>query len=214
MKRISIIGIGYVGLPLAYAFSKHYQVVAYDYNEQRIKTLKNHIDENNDLNLKSLNLGKNLHFTSNKNEIADSDFIIITVPTPVNNKKEPDLIFLKNSCELISPFVKKGSIIVFESTVYPGVVEGYCGKIIEKKSKLKKNKDFFLGYSPERINPGDKLRTLPKINKVVSGSNPFALKRIYSLYKKIITAKVFKAKSIKIAESAKVIENIQRDLNI
>ena len=214
MKKISIIGIGYVGLPLAYAFSKYYHVIAYDNNKQRIKALKNRNDENNDLNLKSLDLRKNLHFTSNKNEIADSDFIIITVPTPVNNNKKPNLIFLKNSCELISPFIKRGSIIVFESTVYPGVVEEYCCKIIEKISKLKINVDFFLGYSPERINPGDNLRTLAKINKVVSGSNSFALNKVYSLYKKIITAKVFKAKSIKIAESAKVIENIQRDLNI
>ena len=169
MKKISIIGIGYVGLPLAYAFSKHYKVIAYDNNEKRVIALNNRNDENNDLNLKNLDLRKNLHFTSNKNEIAESDFIIITVPTPVNKKNNPNLIFLKNSCELISPFIKKGSIIVFESTVYPGVVEEYCGKIIEKNSKLKKNKDFYLGYSPERINPGDNLRTLTNINKIVSG---------------------------------------------
>jgi UDP-N-acetyl-D-galactosamine dehydrogenase len=214
MKKISIIGIGYVGLPLAYAFSKHYKVIAYDNNEKRVIALNNRNDENKDLNLKSLDLRKNLHFTSNKNEIAESDFIIITVPTPVNKKNNPNLIFLKNSCELISPYIKKGSIIVFESTVYPGVVEEYCGKIIEKNSKLKKNKDFYLGYSPERINPGDNLRTLTKINKIVSGSNSFALNKIYRLYKKIITSKVFKTKSIKTAEAAKVIENIQRDLNI
>ena len=213
MKKISIIGIGYVGLPLAYAFSKYYNVVAFDNNIKRIKELKNGNDSNNDLNLKDLG-SRNLHFTSNKNEIANSDFIIITVPTPIYNNKKPNLTFLKNSCKLISPFIKKGSIIIFESTVYPGVVEEYCCKIIEKISRLKKNIDFFLGYSPERINPGDNLKTLTKINKVVSGSNSFALNRVYNLYKKIIIAKVFKTKSIKIAESAKLIENIQRDLNI
>ena len=201
--KIAIIGLGYVGLPLAISFSKYYKTIGYDINIDRIKELK--INNNKSLNLL---------FTHSHNDLKDANIYIITVPTPVNNDNSPDLSFLESSTRLVSSFLKKGNIVIYESTVYPGVTEDFCVPILEKYSNLVYNFDFFCGYSPERINPGDKSKTLENIIKVTSGSNKKYADIIDNLYNKIIQAGTYKAPSIKIAEASKVVENIQRDVNI
>ena len=224
--KIAIIGLGYVGLPLAVEFAKKYQTIGFDINPSRIEQLKNNIDRTletskkelkavNAKNLTSLaNNNKGLWLTTKTNEIKDSNFYIITVPTPIDKNKKPDLTPLYKASETVGNILKKGDIVVYESTVYPGATEEECVPILEKISGLKFNQDFYVGYSPERINPGDKERTVTKILKVTSGSTPEIGKRVDSIYKSIITAGTHLAPSIKVAEAAKVIENSQRDINI
>ena len=211
--KISIIGMGYVGLPLACRLSKFHNVVGFDTNKDRINNLRKGKDNNNDINKKILRKSK-INFTDKINDTFNSNFFIVTVPTPVDINKKPNLTSLKKACKLIGTKLIKGSIVIFESTVYPGLTEEICKPILEKKSKLLSPHDFGIGYSPERINPGDKLRTIENISKIVSGQTNLICNKIYLLYKKIIKAPVYKASSIRVAESAKIIENAQRDLNI
>ncbi len=214
IKKIGVIGLGYVGLPLAIASSKKYLVVGYDTNLSRIKLLKKKIDFNNEFSKKDLSKIKNINFTNKVNELENCKIKIITVPTPIKKNKKPDLSLIKEATRNIAKYTKKGDIIVYESTVYPGVTDDICIPIIEKISKLKINKEFYCGYSPERINPGDKNHKITNIVKITSGSNKYSLNIIDKFYKSIINAKTFKANSIKEAEAAKVIENAQRDINI
>ena len=214
--KICIVGLGYVGLPLAARFSlKGFDVTGFDIKEERITQLVSKIDINNDISVTNLEtLVKNSKLTSNTDEIRQSNIFIITVPTPINDDKTPDLEPLKASSKLVGNIIKKGSIVIYESTVYPGVTDEICTPILEEKSGLIFNKEFSTGYSPERIVPGDKVNTIEKIKKVVSASNKEALKIISLLYSSIIDAGIHEASSIKVAEAAKVTENIQRDVNI
>ena len=219
--KIAIIGLGYVGLPLALEFSKKYQVVGFDINKKRIEQLKNGIDRTNETTsieiqkvLNQDSIGKGLFLTNNVNFIKSSQVYIVTVPTPITFAKTPDLNPLINASKMIGEFLVIGDIVIYESTVYPGCTEEVCVPILEESSGLVFNKDFFCGYSPERINPGDKLNTLTKIKKVTSGSNATIARKVDDLYKSIITAGTHLASSIKVAEASKVIENAQRDVNI
>ena len=214
--KICIVGMGYVGLPLAARFSfKEFSVTGFDINEERINQLINQIDINDDISDKNLKiLVKNSKLTSKINEIRDSNVYIITVPTPINEDKTPDLGPLIGSSELVGSIMKKGSIVIYESTVYPGVTDEICTPILEEKSNLIFNKEFSTGYSPERIVPGDKINTIEKITKVVSASSKDTLEVVSFLYSSIIDAGIYEAPSIKVAEAAKVTENIQRDVNI
>ncbi|MDC0968019.1 nucleotide sugar dehydrogenase [Alphaproteobacteria bacterium] len=211
-KKIVIIGIGYVGLPLAISLSKFYEVIGFDNNLSRVKQLNNHIDINQQVKKNDIKKSK-IKFTNKKSDIKESLAYIITVPTPVYKNNKPNLSMLKNASITVANVMTKKSLIIYESTVYPGLTRFLSRTIIEKISNLKLNKDFFLGYSPERINPGDKDNTLNEIVKIVSGSNEEAIFRIKNIYSKICK-KIFLANSIEIAESAKIIENIQRDVNI
>ena len=214
--KICVVGLGYVGLPLAARFSlKEFDVVGFDINETRVLELTNNIDRNDDIELVNLEiLNQNSKLTSNSSHIKDCNIFIITVPTPINNDKTPNLDPIRASSELIGSLMMKGSIIIYESTVYPGVTDDICTPLLEKKSNLLFNKDFSTGYSPERIVPGDKVNTIENIKKVVSASNIKALKTISFLYSSIIDAGIHEAPSIKVAEASKVTENIQRDVNI
>jgi len=214
--KIGLIGLGYVGLPLAVAIAKKHQVIGFDINEKRVDKLNSGYDSTNELTKDQIleSLGKSIYFSSKENDLKDVDFFIVTVPTPINNDKTPNLNPVISASKTVAKYLKKGSIVVFESTVYPGVTEDICVPILEKGSGLKFKEDFHVGYSPERINPGDKEHTVTKIKKVVSGSSPEALKRISEVYGSVITAGVYEAESIKVAEAAKVIENTQRDINI
>ena len=213
--KIAIIGLGYVGLPLAVEFCKFFNLVGFDLKLKRINNLKKNIDETKEISKKKLAVIKNkIIFTNNVDDIKNCNIFIITVPTPINLIKKPDLSALKIATKFVSKVLKKDDLVIYESTVFPGCTEEICVPILERFSKLKLNKDFLCGYSPERINPGDKSKNIKKINKLVSGSNDKALNKIYYLYKKIIQAEVIKVMNIKIAEGAKIIENTQRDLNI
>jgi UDP-N-acetyl-D-galactosamine dehydrogenase len=214
--KICIVGLGYVGLPLAARFSlKGFDVTGFDINEERVNQLKEKIDINNDTSYKNLEvLYKNCNLTSNINEIKESNIFIVTVPTPINKDKTPDLTPLIASSELIGRVMQKDSIVIYESTVYPGVTDEVCSPILEEKSTLVFNKEFSTGYSPERIVPGDKVNTIETIKKIVSASNKDTLNVISFLYSSIIDAGIHVAPSIKVAEAAKVTENIQRDVNI
>ena len=216
-SKICIIGLGYVGLPLAVEFSKKYKTHGFDTSENRIQDLLSGVDSTGEISKKELKeiLNKEtLKLTSKKNQIPNCDFYIITVPTPINEFNQPDMSLLFAASKFVGSLLKKNNIVIFESTVYPGATEEECVPILEKESNLKLNKDFFCGYSPERINPGDKLHTLTKIKKVVSGSSEEATDKINKLYSSIIKAGTHIAPSIKVAEAAKVIENTQRDINI
>ena len=206
--------MGYVGLPLAVEFGRILNTVGFDINKTRIENLNKNIDVNGELKVKDIKKSKKLKFTTKKEDLFNSNIYIVTVPTPINKNKKPDLSLIKSASRIIGDNLKKGDIVVYESTVYPGTTEEICVPILEKVSSLVYNKDFYCGYSPERINPGDKKRGLKDIAKIVSGSNKKVLNKIYQLYKLIIKAKVHKTSSIKVAEAAKVIENTQRDLNI
>ncbi len=215
IHKIAVIGIGYVGLPLSFYLSKNYKVIAYDINQKRLKGLYNGYDENKELTEHQVKILTNrAKFTSNKRDLEGIKTFIVTVPTPINKNKKPNLKNLKNACTLIGKVLTKGSIVIFESTVYPGLTENYCKKIIEKTSKLKFKKDFALGYSPERVNPGDKKKTINKIKKIISASDEVSLDKLKKIYGSIVKQKLVVAKSIKDAEAAKVIENCQRDINI
>lgn len=213
--KIAVIGLGYVGLPLAVEFGKHRSVVGLDINEKRVKELRDDgLDHTLEVDSIELKAASHLTFTSDINDIADANFYIITVPTPIDDNNAPNLKPLESASAAVGKVITKGDIVVYESTVYPGATEEVCIPIIEKISGLVFNKDFYAGYSPERINPGDKINTLTKITKITSGSTPEAADVIDSLYSSIITAGTYRATSIKVAEAAKVIENTQRDLNI
>jgi UDP-N-acetyl-D-galactosamine dehydrogenase len=214
--RLGIIGLGYVGLPLACAFAMKYQVIGLDINTSRIYRLNAGRDDTNEVSYEDLQkvVGKSLVLTDQAMDLADCEVLIVTVPTPVTDNKTPDLTPVIKTTEVIGAILKKGTIVVYESTVYPGVTEDVCVPILEKKSGLIFNKDFTIGYSPERINPGDKEHTITKIKKVVSGSTPQCLQTLSELYGSIIEAGIYEAPTIKTAEAAKVIENTQRDINI
>jgi len=213
-KRIGILGLGYVGLPLALEFSKKYQVTGFDIDHARVDALKKGFDKTGQYSAKELQLNISLNFSNDSIDLADCNYYIVTVPTPVDNFKKPDLSSLLSCSALIGTVLKKGDTVIYESTVYPGCTEEDCLPVLEKYSGLKVNIDFSIGYSPERINPGDKIHTLTSIKKVVSGSNLRASACIQELYNSIITAGTHLAPSIKVAEASKVIENAQRDVNI
>jgi len=213
-KLISVIGLGYVGLPLAAEFAKKRSVIGFDINAARINELSNGIDRTLELSKEELTQAIHLQFTSDKNKISQAKIYIITVPTPIDSHKKPDLSPLEKASELISSVLKRDDIVIYESTVYPGATEEVCVPILEKGSGLTFNKDFFCGYSPERINPGDKEHRVADIKKVTSGSTLEIGKEVDALYGEIIKAGTHLASSIKVAEAAKVIENSQRDLNI
>jgi len=214
--KICIVGLGYVGLPLAARFTlKGFNVTGFDTKEERVNQLINKIDVNDDMSHENLeNLSKNAKLTTDVNDIKESNIFIVTVPTPINEDKTPNLAPLISASELVGSVVKKNSIVIYESTVYPGVTDDICTPILEEKSKLIFNEDFSTGYSPERIVPGDKVNTIEKIKKIVSASNQISLNIISFLYSSIIDAGIHQASSIKVAEAAKVTENIQRDVNI
>ena len=224
-NKISIVGLGYVGLPLAVEFAKQYEVVGYDIDKLRVEYLMNGEDKTGEVHFSDLNnvlifnkgdLASNngLFLTSTLEDIADSNIYIVTVPTPIDNNKKPDLSYLLSATEMVAKVLKKGDLVIYESTVYPGCTEENCVPALASGSGLLYNKDFFCGYSPERISPSDKINTLTKIKKVTSGSNAEIGKKVDDLYKSIITAGTHLASSIKVAEASKAIENAQRDLNI
>jgi len=212
--KVCVIGIGYVGLPLAVEFSKKIAVIGFDINTKRIEELNRDEDHTNELTSSELKSAGSISFTSIESDISDCNCYIVTVPTPIDANKKPDLMPLIKASELVGRNLDSGDTIIYESTVFPGATEEVCIPILEQNSNLHFNQDFFVGYSPERINPGDKEHRLPDIKKVVSGSNLDVLNFVDSLYKLIIVAGTHRAESIKVAESAKVIENTQRDLNI
>jgi len=213
-KEIAIIGLGYVGLPLAINLSKHFNVIGFDISSDRINELKKNNDKTKEVSKKILKSASRLFYTNNLKHISNKYIYIITVPTPVNEKKLPNLKYVKEACKIVGKLMAKNAIVIFESTVYPGVTETICAPILSSKSGYKLNKGFFLGYSPERINPGDKEHSVDKIVKVVSGSNKNITEVIGAIYKTITKAGIFYAKNIEVAETAKAIENAQRDLNI
>lgn len=212
--RIGIIGLGYVGLPLAVAFAKHYEIIGFDINSNRVDELKNGIDRTRELSKDAITTASSLFFTDQMADLSDCNVYIVTVPTPLYPDKTPDLRFLKEASKMIGQLLKKGDLVIYESTVYPGCTEEECVPVLEAYSSLQFNKDFFVGYSPERINPGDKTRKIEDIKKVVSGSTSATAVRVQALYDRVITAGTHLAPSIKVAEAAKAIENAQRDVNI
>lgn len=214
MKKIAVIGLGYVGLPLAVAFGEKHQTVGFDINAKRIRELNEGIDNTKEVSREELSGASNLQFTSDPDALRECQIFIVTVPTPIDDFKKPDLTPLTKASDTVGTVLKYGDIVIYESTVYPGATEEVCVPILEQRSGLKFNHDFFAGYSPERINPGDKEHRITTIKKVTSGSTPETLEEVDALYRDIITAGTHKASSIKVAEAAKVIENTQRDLNI
>lgn len=214
MTTIAVIGLGYVGLPLAIEFGKKYKTLGFDLSEQKINAYHNHIDPTGEVSREAFQEAKQLTCHTDPIVIVQADFIVVAVPTPVDAAHQPDLTPLRKASETVGKHLKRGAVVVFESTVYPGATEEICIPIIEEYSGFKWKQDFFVGYSPERINPGDKERTLTKIVKVVSGDTNETLTTIKNVYGSIITAGVYPTSSIKVAEAAKVIENTQRDLNI
>ena len=212
-RQIAVVGLGYVGMPIAVFFGRVQRVIAFDVNAQRIDELKRNIDRNHDVASEEISKST-VEWTLDAARIKDADFVIVTVPTPVDNANRPDLTPLKKASATVGRNLKKGAIVVFESTVYPGTTEEECVPVLEKESGLKCGVDFKVGYSPERINPGDHEHTFTRITKVVSGMDAETLEIVAEMYSQVVTAGVYKASSIKVAEAAKVIENTQRDLNI
>jgi len=212
--RLAVVGLGYVGLPLAVEFGKKYRTVGFDIKPERIRELQRGRDSTLEVDSKDLRLAKNLSYTSELSAIRKCNVFIVTVPTPIDRYNRPDLSPLEKSSATVAQVLKMGDTVVYESTVYPGCTEEICVPILEKISGLKFNRDFFVGYSPERINPGDKQHRLTTIKKITAGSNPKSADFVNELYGSIITAGTHKASSIKVAEAAKVIENTQRDVNI
>jgi len=210
---ISVIGLGYVGLPIALEFSKIIKVIGFDVNSERVELMKNHIDPSKELSSEDFE-GTNIMFTSNPEDIKEADFHIVAVPTPINAYNQPDLTPLLSACHIVGKNIKKGDYVVFESTVYPGCTEEDCVPILEEESGLRFIKDFKVGYSPERINPGDKVHTLKTITKIVSGCDAESLENIAKIYEIILENGTHRASSIRVAEAAKIIENTQRDVNI
>ena len=213
-KKLAVVGLGYVGLPLAVEFEKVYPTLGFDVSKERIDKLKAHEDSTLEVSHEVLDQTTNLKFSSDPSSLSDCNIYIITVPTPIDSANRPNLIHLEKASKTVGHYLDKGDIVIYESTVYPGCTEEFCIPILEKESGLVFNRDFHCGYSPERINPGDKINTIKKIKKITSGSTAEVSLYIDELYGKIIDAGTFKASSIKVAEAAKVIENTQRDLNI
>lgn len=213
-KVIAIVGLGYVGLPLAVEFGKSRTVIGFDINQKRVKELEKGEDHTLEVSPQDLNLAQHLKFSADPSVLNDAHIFILTVPTPIDSVNRPDLNPLIKASESVGKALKKGDVVIYESTVYPGCTEEICVPVLEKYSGLKFNQDFYCGYSPERINPGDKVNTLTKIKKITSGSTQATAEEIDALYRSIITAGTHKAPNIKVAEAAKVIENTQRDLNI
>ena len=212
--KLAVIGLGYVGLPLALEFAKKRPIIGFDVNRKRVNELKAGIDRNFEFSKKDFKISKQIKFSNKRQDLLSANCFIITVPTPVDKFKKPDLKPLLTASKMIGEIIKKDSLIIYESTVYPGCIEEECVPVLEKFSHLKFNKDFFCGYSPERINPGDKEHTVSNIKKITSGSNQKVANLVDDLYNEIISVGTHKAVSIKVAEAAKVIENTQRDLNI
>ncbi len=212
--KLAIIGLGYVGLPLAVEFGKKFETLGFDINEARVQELKQGKDSTLEVEPEEFRQATNLGFTTDTNEIRDCNIYIVTVPTPIDQHKRPDLSPLVKASEMLGAILTCGDIVIYESTVYPGATEEVCVPMLEQQSGLKFNQDFYCGYSPERINPGDKEHRVTTIKKVTAGSTPEIAERVDSLYRSIITAGTHKASSIKVAEAAKVIENTQRDINI
>ncbi|CAM4235678.1 UDP-N-acetyl-D-galactosamine dehydrogenase [Lacicoccus alkaliphilus] len=212
-RNIAVVGLGYVGLPVAVSFGVTQEVIGFDINENRIEELKRHYDRTNEVTTDKLKITK-INFTSNRDELSKADFIIVAVPTPINENKQPDLTPLIKASETVGSVLKEGTIVVYESTVFPGATMDKCVPVLEEFSNLKSGEDFFVGYSPERINPGDKIHTFETITKVVSGQTPEVLDVIAKVYSSVVKAGVHKAPTIEVAEAAKVIENTQRDVNI
>lgn len=212
-KEVAIIGVGYVGLPLARSFANHFSVKAFDKNEHRIKELQKGIDRNLDIKPKDLK-NNNLLFTYRYHDIKKCNVYILTLPTPINKKRLPDITMVENATKDLAKILKKKDLIIYESTFYPGTIEDKLIPILEKNSKLSYNKDFFIGYSPERINPGEKIHTLENVKKIISSNNKNSLKQVKEMYQKIIKAGVYQASSIKVAELSKILENTQRFINI
>lgn len=212
--KVAVIGLGYVGLPLVVEFGKKYKTIGFDISKHKVESCKKGIDPSFELANDYLNLAKYAEYTDDPSSLREADFIIVAVPTPVDDSNRPDFNPLISASICIAKNIKKNAIVIYESTVYPGATEEVCIPVLENTSGLKWKKDFFVGYSPERINPGDKLRTLTKVLKIVSGDTPETLDKVAALYEQIIEPGVHRASSIKVAEAAKVIENTQRDLNI
>ncbi|WP_408098752.1 nucleotide sugar dehydrogenase [Peredibacter sp. HCB2-198] len=213
MEKLCVIGLGYVGLPLAVELAEKYSVIGYDIDAKRIQELQSGIDRTLEISTERLNASK-LELTSKLEKVRDSNIFIITVPTPIDHEKKPDLSILLKATEDVGRVLKRGDLVIYESTVYPGCTEEDCVPVLEKVSGLKFNQDFFCGYSPERINPGDKTKTIRDIVKVTSGSTPEIANKVDALYASIVTAGTFKTSSIRIAEASKIVENTQRDINI
>ncbi|MFY0687810.1 MAG: nucleotide sugar dehydrogenase [Cyclobacteriaceae bacterium] len=214
MTKIGVIGLGYVGLPLAIEFQKKFEVVGYDVSSKRISDLSSGIDLTKEVEREALQQAEGIVFTSNSNDLKSCNIYIVTVPTPIDRNKNPDLTILRRATKTVSNLLEEGDIVIYESTVFPGCTEEICVPILEKGSGLKFNKHFFCGYSPERVNPGDKVHRLTTIQKVTSGSTPKVAAKIDALYREIIGAGTFLVSSIRVAEAAKAIENAQRDVNI
>ncbi len=212
-KQIAVVGLGYVGLPLALALGKKFKVLGFDISEERVDMMRKQVDPSEELEATAFE-GSDISFTANASDLAAANFYIVAVPTPVDQHRTPDLGPVKAASQSVGKALKKGDYVIFESTVYPGCTEEDCLPILEEESGLKLGEDFKLGYSPERINPGDKVRTIEKITKIVSGSDDQALQEISQVYGAVIEAGIYEAPTIKVAEAAKVIENTQRDLNI
>ncbi len=212
--KVAVIGLGYVGLPLAVEFGKKFNTIGFDINRARVEELNQGYDRTLEVENEELTSAEMLRCSNQPEDIQGCDFYIVTVPTPIDTHKQPDLTPLQKASELLGKVIAKNSIVIYESTVYPGATEEACVPILEKISGLTFNQDFFVGYSPERINPGDKTHRLPTILKVTSGSTPEVAEKVDALYRSIITAGTYKASTIKVAEAAKVIENTQRDVNI
>ena len=213
-EKVAVLGLGYVGLPVALAMAGKFPTVGFDINEKRISELKAGHDETGEVSKEELKAMKTISFSMDTDDLKDCTFFIVAVPTPIDNDNRPDLTPMVSASKTVAKALSKGDVVVYESTVYPGVTEEICGPLLEKLTGLKSGVDFFLGYSPERINPGDKEHTFTKITKVVSGQDEATLERVANVYASVVTAGVHKAPTIKVAEAAKVIENTQRDLNI
>jgi len=212
-EKIAVVGLGYVGLPLAVALARKFDVVGFDIDPRRVDELRSGTDRTNEVSAEELG-STTLRFTSDPSDLEGRSIYIVTVPTPIDDANRPDFTAMNAACDIVGPALSRGSIVVFESTVYPGVTEDICAPALERASGLRAGKDFKLGYSPERINPGDKDRPLSKITKIVSGQDSETLDRLAAVYGEVIDAGIHRASSIKVAEAAKVIENTQRDLNI
>lgn len=210
---IGVVGLGYVGLPVAITLAEKYDVIGFDIDQKKIKLLKKNIDPTGEVLQKELEK-VSIEFTTDESRLKNCKYIIIIVPTPLTSTKEPDLSYLKNASKTVGQNLSKGTIVIYESTVYPGTTEDICIPILEEHSHLKSGEDFYVGYSPERINPGDQKHIFKKTSKVVAGENSIALEKIYKLYDRVLEAEVYQSPSIKVAEAAKIVENVQRDINI
>ena len=214
MTTVAVVGLGYVGLPLAIEFGKHFDTIGFDVSKAKVARLQQHNDVTGEVERGDFDLAKKLKITDDPKQLGQADVIVVAVPTPIDSARLPDFTPLVSASEIVGANMKRGATVVYESTVYPGATEEVCIPVLEKHSGMKWKQDFNVGYSPERINPGDKQHRLPTIVKVVSGDNPETLEKLAKLYETVITAGVHRASSIKVAEAAKVIENTQRDLNI